>query len=124
MRRRGKSAASQRLLVVDGHGPSRIVMCLALRTRGYACVQTASESEAMDSIAAFRPTVILVDDSLGPDVPRRLRDHAKRFAANVQLVSISVEDSPTAVDADLCLTKPVDVPALDRWLRRSRKNPV
>lgn len=123
MRHRGKSASSQRLLVVDGHGPSRIVMCLALRTRGYACVQAASESDAMDSIAAFRPTVILVDDALGRGASRRLRDHAERFAANVQLVSISVVDSPT-VDADLSMIKPVDVSALDRWLRRSRKNPV
>lgn len=125
MRRRGKSASSQRVLVVDGHGPSRIVMTLALRSRGYACVQAASEGEAMDSISAFRPTVILVDDALGPATSRRLRDHAQHFVATVQLVVMSLVDSTThPVNADLHTTKPIDVPALDRWLRRSRKNHV
>jgi DNA-binding response OmpR family regulator len=58
----GETQASGRLvLVVDDHAPLRTVCRLSLEAAGFRVAEAADGDEALESIAAERPDVILLD---------------------------------------------------------------
>ena len=68
---------SRRILVVDDEPELRVMLGQYLRNEGFAVFESASGSEALDSIAASPPDVVLLDVGLpdidGFEVLRRIR---------------------------------------------------
>ena len=112
-----------RILIVEDHDESRVVMRLLLEQHGHEVHEAADGTRAVELAAALRPDVALVDVGLpgldGYEVARRIRS---ALGPAIRLVAITGygrdEDRADALGAgfDLHLLKPVNPEALTRIL--------
>ena len=109
------------MLVIDEHGPSVVVLCHALSSRGHTCIGVSSASEAVDCITAFQPDVVFYEWNLGNGegigLAKRLRD-ASTCVTTVIAVSVLNEpdDFRTNEQVDAYVMKPFDAAELESIL--------
>jgi two-component system KDP operon response regulator KdpE len=102
---------SLRILVVDDEAPIRRYLRVALGAQGYTVLEAAGGQEAINSVVAGRPDLIILDLGLpdidGVEVARRLREWSQ-----IPIIILSVregeQDKIAALDAgaDDYLVKP------------------
>ena len=121
-----------RVLVVDDEPAVRRFLRSSLQTRGYQISEAQTGEEAISSVAASRPDIILLDiglpDLSGVEVTRVLREWC-----SIPIIMLSVrdqeQDKVAALDAgaDDYLTKPFGLnellARLRASLRRVQQNP-
>ena len=120
-------APRQRLLVVDDERPVREMLADALDMMGYDATAVGSASEALETVRATSPALVLTDIEM-PDVDglgltRRLR--GQPVHADLPIVVVSTLDRPSdrlaglEAGADAYLTKQgLDVRELVALIRR------
>lgn len=116
---------TRRILIVDAHEPSRLVIAIHLRLRGYQCIAVASYEEALRTIDEFRPNVIVIEWATRAgrhiDLVDGLRSHAARVDAVPRIVVVTHEhEAPNAsalATVDAYFKKPVDFPILEEFIR-------
>jgi len=123
------SGSRRRVLLVDDHRPSLMVLRHAVTTRGNKVEMAESADNAITAIPTFRPDLVLYEWNLrggvGLGLARQLRVAAGR--SRMIIVSVSTMDEPDDFrereDVDGYLVKPFDGAALDRVLalRRGRR---
>ena len=122
----GSVASSHRVLVVDDNVDAAHSLALLLRSTGHE-VQTSHDGvAALESAAAWRPDVVLLDIGLprmdGYEVARRLRkDLHLQEALLIALTGYGQEeDRKLSQEAgfDAHLTKPIEIADLERLLAR------
>jgi len=111
-----------RVLIVDDERAIRTFLRMTLTAQGYAVFEAATGEEAIASVIANRPDVMILDlglpDTDGIDVIRRLREWT-----SLPIIVVSVREQEatkvTALDlgADDYLTKPFGVNELTARLR-------
>jgi two-component system cell cycle response regulator DivK len=114
--------AGEPILVVDDNATNLVLMRFILEPRGYAVTTAASADEALASIAAQRPRVILMDLQMpgvsGFDLTRQLKtDPATRDIVIVAVTAYAMsgdEERARAAGCDDYLTKPIDKERLRR----------
>jgi PAS domain S-box-containing protein len=110
------------VLVVDDNRDSADSMTLLVDMLGHHARPAYDGTEALESFAAARPQVVLLDLSMpgltGFDVIRRMRDDKKRVIVAAMTGLGSDEDiaRTRAAGFDAHLVKPVDLPELERVL--------
>lgn len=117
--------ARRRILVVDEHRGSRLVMCHRLTSRGFVVRAASTPDDAIEAIGTFRPDVVLLEwifrGTGGFDVARKLRREGEKLAISFLLIATSTQDEPegfrAAEDCDGYLVKPIVVADLDQLLR-------
>ena len=105
------SEAGQRILIVDDEAPIRRYLRTALGAQGFAVYEASDGREAIQSVVAHHPEIIILDlglsDMDGIEVTRRLREWTQ-----IPIIILSVReaenDKIAALDAgaDDYLTKP------------------
>lgn len=108
--------AGEPILVVDDNSTNLVLMRFILEPRGYAVATATSAEEALASIAAQRPRVILMDLQMpgvsGFDLTRQLKaDPATRDIVIVAVTAYAMsgdEERARAAGCDDYLTKPID----------------
>jgi PAS domain S-box-containing protein len=118
------AVASRQLdvLVVDDNRDSADSMTLLIDMLGHQARATYDGPDALESFAASRPQVVLLDLSMpgltGFDVIRRMRDEGERVVVAAMTGLGSDEDiaRTRAAGFDAHLVKPVDLPELERVL--------
>jgi PAS domain S-box-containing protein len=120
----GNIAGKWRILAVDDNRDAADSLALMLRTMGHETRTAYDGPEALRAAAEFRPEVVLLDIGLpkmnGYEVARELR--RREGGEGLALIALTgwgqEEDRKRALEAgfDHHLTKPVDVPALERLL--------
>lgn len=111
-----------RVLIVDDERAIRTFLRMTLTAQGYAVFEAATGEEALASVTANRPDVMILDlglpDTDGIDIIRRLREWT-----SLPIIVVSVREQEatkvTALDlgADDYLTKPFGVNELTARLR-------
>lgn len=115
-----------RIVVVDDNRDAANTLTMMLRLRGYE-IQTAYDGlEAIETVTAFRPRVVLLDIGLpamnGYDVARHIRGQS--WGGEMCLIALTGwgqdGDKLKATEAgfDHHFTKPADLAALERLLQR------
>ncbi|MDA3920636.1 MAG: response regulator transcription factor [Salinisphaera sp.] len=113
-------------LIVDDDAGIRRFLRIGLKTEGYEVFEAASGNEALRSVSARRPDVIVLDLGL-PDADGQELVPAIRGISDAALIVLSVRDAQhekiAALDAgaDDYLTKPFDFAELAARLRASRR---
>lgn len=113
-----------RLLVIDDHELSMIVLRTNLRQRGYTCEGVMSADEGVEVLAQLRPQVVLYEWNLrcnrGDGLAQRLRDASKD--PTLVLIAVSTLDEPegflAAEGVDGYVRKPFDIEMIQSLLRR------
>ena len=116
----------QRLLVVDQHDASRLVLMIAFRRRGYTCEGVSNVPDALAALSRLKPEVILLEWSLRDqrdvNLARRLRAGASALALSPRIVVVTHEfappDTADLMEIDAYLSKPVPVQLIEATLRR------
>ena len=108
-----------RILIVEDHDESRVVMRLVLEQHGHQVHEAADGARGVELAAALRPDVALIDVGLpgldGYEVARRIRS---ALGPAIRLVAITGygrdQDRAEALGAgfDMHLLKPVSADAL------------
>jgi two-component system cell cycle response regulator DivK len=109
-----------RVLVVEDHPLNRELAEAILQRAGYEVVGVEDGETALDTVAAARPDVILLDVELpgisGLEVTRRLKaDPATRAIPVVVLTAYAMvgdEERARAAGCDEYVTKPIERPKL------------
>jgi len=110
-----------RVLVVDEHEQSRLVIAVALRLRGYGCLAVSSGTEALTALAEFQPHVLLLEwasrAGRRPELVTELRALAAAEECTLRIIVTTFEvDTPAPevlVDIDAYLTKPFTFDVLE-----------
>lgn len=119
-----RSVGFRRVLVLDDHEPSRIVMSYWLEMRGYACLTAANAADALAAFEDFAPDVVIFTSdprrsSVG-ELAARFRALAEASPRHLQLIAVSVfnEDinDGRSEMIDAYLVKPIDMRVLVRLL--------
>ena len=119
------------VLVVDDMAANRALLEAQLLPRGYEIRQAADGIEALESIDAGEPDLILLDVAMprmdGLELCRRLKAHPRRRLIPIVLLTASIDRATRlagrAAGADDFLTKPFDPTEVDlrsRVLIRNR----
>lgn len=117
---------SDRVLIVDDNAQNLKLARILLESEGYE-VSTAPDAEhAVEAIAAFEPTIVLMDIQLpgmdGLELTRRLkRDPTTKHIAVVVVTAYAMkgdEEKARAAGCDGYVTKPIDADALLTLLGR------
>lgn len=117
---------SDRVLIVDDNAQNLKLARILLESEGYE-VRTAPDAEqAAEAIAAFEPTVVLMDVQLpgmdGLELTRRLKHDPKTKHIAVVVVTAYAmkgdEEKARAAGCDGYVTKPIDADALLTLLGR------
>jgi CheY-like chemotaxis protein len=111
---------SHRILVVDDNPTNLKLVTYLVKSLGYEVTTAGDAEQAMASIAAQRPAVILMDLQLpgidGLEITRRLkRDPATRDIKIIAVTAYAMKgDEEKAIEAgcDAYVTKPIDTRAL------------
>ena len=104
------------ILVVEDDEPIRFALRELLESEGYDVVLAADGQQALDSIAAAIPALVLTDLQMplidGAELCERLRNH--RTTEDVPIVVLTAARSVEGVErhADAVMRKPFDVDAL------------
>jgi two-component system KDP operon response regulator KdpE len=112
-----------RVLVVDDEQAIRRFLRSTLTAHGYHVAEAAAGEEALETVVAFRPDLLILDLGLpdidGIEVIRRLRDWTKMLPIIVLSVREHEQDKIAALDAgaDDYLTKPFSTGELRARLR-------
>lgn len=116
------SDTGARVLVVDDERAIRTFLRMALTAQGYAVAEAATGAEAVSTVGAWRPDVVILDlglpDGDGTDVICRLREWS-----TLPIIVVSVREEEAAkvaaldLGADDYLTKPFGVSELLARLR-------
>lgn len=113
---------SDRILIVDDNAQNLKLARVILSTAGYE-VQTAKDAEeAVETLPAFSPALILMDLQLpgmdGLELTRRLKtDPARAHILIVALTAYAMkgdEEKARAAGCDGYITKPIDTDALPK----------
>jgi len=123
----GHGSGGTEVLVVEDHIPSQMVMQELLRARGMVVRLAANGQEALDSIAAQRPDLVLMDCQMpvmdGFEAMMRIRGRdAEAGRRRLPIVAITANAVQRDLDrcvicgADDVLTKPVVLAGLERIL--------
>ncbi len=132
-RRASRSSAKQlarlRVLIVDGHEPSRKIAKLLLTSSGHACLAVGRASEAVEAVATFCPDAVLLDPHMrdGIGLAHRLRIASER--RTLYVIATSALDEPPGFRVqealDAYCTKPLALreinAALVAHFRRTRR---
>lgn len=121
-------SAKHRILVVDDEPDIADLFSMLLESRGHACQIAATGSEALAQVAAFQPTVILLDIGLPDFDGYRIARHVRLHHGNsIYIAAVTGwgqrEDRDRALEAgiDEHFTKPVDSTLLLDMLARAAK---
>ncbi|HLU66516.1 MAG TPA: response regulator [Kofleriaceae bacterium] len=113
---RAADRASRRILVVEDDAELRESLAESLALRGYQVDTVVDGRAALDRMRQTQPDIVVLDLLMPVMDGWQFRAEQKRdpALADTPVVVISGSDSPTAaaVDADLCLRKPLDPTAL------------
>jgi CheY-like chemotaxis protein len=119
-------ASPRRVLIVDDNEDAANSLAMVLQRGGHETASVYTAAAALVRAAAFRPDVVLLDIGLpsmdGYEVAQKLRELPG--LRNVRLIAVTgygrSDDRERARDAgfDDHLTKPVELPLLDRALAR------
>jgi two-component system, OmpR family, response regulator len=107
-----------RILVLDEHEPSLVVLCRVLASRGHTCDAVSSAADALDLVASLRPRVVLYEwyrrDGRGLGLAKALR---AACALSMMVIAVSALDQPhgfcATEEVDAYITKPFDVARLE-----------
>lgn len=108
-----------RVLVVEPHDPSRIVLQLALRDARFVCECVTTAADAVARVAAFAPHVVIYEWHMvhGLGLPSRIRAGLSS-TASTRFIALSTQDEPErfcdAEGIDAYLAKPFDAVRLRR----------
>jgi two-component system KDP operon response regulator KdpE len=108
---------SVRILIVDDEKPIRRFLRASLASRGYAVVESASGTDALEKSVSSHPEVIVLDLGL-PDIDgiQVIREIRKRAKTPIVILSVrdEIADKVEALDAgaDDYLTKPFSITEL------------
>jgi DNA-binding response OmpR family regulator len=113
-------------VILDEHEGSRLVMCRALQLRGHVCEPAATAWTALAAIDSIQAQVVIYEwdlrDRSGHDFAATVRARAAQLGRTPRILVVSSIDEPEGFRArqpvDDYFTKPVDLDALDRALRR------
>jgi len=115
----------KRILVLDEHYASALVLRLALEERGHVCRITTSADEALGQVVVFQPHLVLYEwklrDRTGIGLADRLRSVADK-ACIPEIVVLSTQTEPDGFRArehvDAYFVKPFGADELDALLAR------
>jgi len=107
---------ARRILLVEDDAELREALAEALEARGHEVQAVVDGEEALKSMRAKLPDIVVLDLMMPVMDGWRFRVEQKRdpALADTPVVAISASESPmaAAVDADLYIQKPVDAPTL------------
>jgi two-component system cell cycle response regulator len=114
-----------RILVVDDNRDNVEIIATRLRFRGYLIDEASDGAQAIASVHANAPDLILLDVMLpdidGYEISRRLKGDASLPFIPIILVTArdTTQDKVAGLDAgaDDCLTKPINFPELEARVR-------
>jgi CheY-like chemotaxis protein len=122
--RRGFIADGPRVLVVEDHEDTRVMLRMILERRGCRVYEAADGLEAVETAARERPRLILMDGSLprldGLEATRRIRESAP--LQEMLIVALNGWGTPgfhtaaLAAGCNDCLSKPIDFGRLKNLL--------
>lgn len=116
-----------RVLVIDEHYASALVLRLALEERGHDCRLATGAEEALGQIVVFRPHLVLYEwklkDGAGIGLAARMRAVADRSCVPV-IAALSTQTAPDGFEQRegiaAYLLKPFAADALDALLGQVR----
>jgi CheY-like chemotaxis protein len=113
---------TDRILIVDDNAQNLKLARVILSTAGYEVATAKDAEEAVETLPAFSPALILMDLQLpgmdGLELTRRLKSDPAR--AHILIVALTAyamkgdEEKARAAGCDGYITKPVDTDALPR----------
>lgn len=113
---------SDRILIVDDNAQNLKLARVILSTAGYEVKTAKDAEEAVETLPAFSPALILMDLQLpgmdGLELTRRLKSDPAR--AHILIVALTAyamkgdEEKARAAGCDGYITKPIDTDALPR----------
>ncbi len=111
---------AERILIVDDNPPNLKLVTSLVRANGYDVATASDANEALASIAANRPALILMDLQLpgidGLELTRRLKgDPATRDIKIIAVTAYAMkgdQEKALAAGCDAYVTKPIDTRAL------------
>lgn len=119
--------APLRVLVLDEHYASALVLRIALEERGHVCRISTGAEEALGQIVVFRPHVVIYEWKLkggGLGLAARMQAVADKACAPVIAV-LSTQTEPDGFRAreqvDAYFVKPFSLEVLDELLAQVRK---
>lgn len=131
MRRKLESVAAvdrdTRVLIVDGHRPSLVVLHISLQMRGFACECAETADDAVACVGVFVPDVVIYEWRMlgGIGLARRLRTACRN---TVVVIALSTQDEPDGFrdleQVDEYVRKPYDLASLERSIARIRERSV
>lgn len=115
----------KRILVVDDHADNVEVLRARLDAKGYDVATASGGEEALQSVSAFPPDLILLDVMMphlnGKEVARRIKnDHRLPFIPIIMQTALdSTQDRVEGLDAgaDDYITKPINFSELEARIR-------
>lgn len=116
------AAAENRLLIVDDHPASRLVLRTILAALGFACDEAASPDEALHRVRETPFAAIFTDLNMPGGGGRKLIEGLQAQAVRPALVVVSADDPDEALGPgaaiDAAIQKPLTVPAVVAVLRQ------
>lgn len=113
---------TDRILIVDDNAQNLKLARVILSTAGYEVATAKDAEEAVETLPAFSPALILMDLQLpgmdGLELTRRLKSDPAR--AHILIVALTAyamkgdEEKARAAGCDGYITKPIDTDALPR----------
>lgn len=116
--------AGERVLIVDEYAPSRIALTRALARRGHACMAVMTAQEALAAVAAFSPTIAVVEwafrDGSGIGLAEQLRERARVDHRHLLVIALSHANEPAEgrETFDEYLVKPTSADELEKVFAR------
>jgi two-component system, cell cycle response regulator DivK len=116
--------AGEAILIVDDNPLNLKLIRVLLRNEGYQIRESADAEQALATLSAFRPAVILMDIQLpgmdGLELTRRLKaDPATQDITIIALTAYAMkgdEEKAKAAGCDGYLTKPIDTAVFPKIL--------
>jgi CheY-like chemotaxis protein len=113
---------SDRILIVDDNAQNLKLARVILSTAGYEVATARDAEEAVETVPAFSPALILMDLQLpgmdGLELTRRLKSDPT--SAHIRVVALTAyamkgdEEKARAAGCDGYITKPIDTDALPK----------
>ena len=122
----GSASDGSRILLVDPHRLSLLVLGITLEQRGYVCECVENADDSIPRVTAFRPDVVIYDWRMqnGLGLPARLRAAAGVEGIGLSIIALSTQAEPEGFrethQVDAYLVKPYDLACLLRALARAR----
>lgn len=118
-----QSSQHLRILIVDEHVPSLVILSNVLRARGHTCENARCATSAIARVRTFRPEVVLYEwnlrDGRGLGLARSIRRAAVGFSPLI--IALSTLDEPEDFrrneEIDEYVTKPFRVERIEELLR-------